>query len=192
MFIYLQYYTHYSPSPRLFTSLWKLFSVYPSVYEVSSFTTFDSISVSFPPVNLKLCTRLSSWWILRQDLIFPSSGSNLLTVYNVNPWLCLCSSRHWIQVLPVLSFISYSLLSWSRSYFSALIFLIRFFTKTCFQRCHVTGSSQRCPLRYHSLVCSKNNSYLVGIKPLIYWDLLKIFWWWCQFSTFTQRINQVL
>ena len=32
--------------------------------------------------------------------------------------------------------------------------------------CCVTGSMHRCPLCFHSLICSKNNSYFVVINPL--------------------------
>ena len=38
-----------------------------------------------------------------------------------------------------------------------------------------TGSIPRCPLRYHSLVCFKNNLFIVGIGPIIKKELGFIF-----------------
>ena len=41
---------------------------------------------------------------------------------------------------------------------------------------HMTWSSPRFPLCSHSMVHSKNNSYFVGIKPLLEQDLIKLFY----------------
>ena len=41
-----------------------------------------------------------------------------------------------------------------------------------------TGLILRCLPCSYSLVRSKNNSYFVGIKPILVWDLIEIFWWW--------------
>ena len=31
----------------------------------------------------------------------------------------------------------------------------------------MTGSSPRCPLRYHSLLCIENHLYIVGMRPIL-------------------------
>ena len=57
---------------------------------------------------------------------------------------------------------------------------------------HKTGYIPRCSLCSHSLVHSKNNSWFLGIQPLLDQDLIKLFLWWYLFSTFYFSMDKVL
>ena len=57
---------------------------------------------------------------------------------------------------------------------------------------YMKGSIPICPIWSHSLVHEKNNSYYVGIEPLLKQELIKLFLWWYLFSACYFRRDQVL
>ena len=55
-----------------------------------------------------------------------------------------------------------------------------------------TGSSPRCPLKYHSLVCIKNYLFCVGIGPISDIELICIFWIvFCLYVIFKTGISTI-
>ena len=63
---------------------------------------------------------------------------------------------------------------------------------TCWTDWLQTGSSPIFPLRSHSLVHSKNNSYFVGIQTLLEKELIKLFVWRYLFSACYFRRDKIL